>query len=80
MREKKWFKAIKRFIELFTPGGTEYSRSGIAIVYSRTGVAHIPESECEKLLFNYLDEANKLRSRVRENRDPGIADRSSTKH
>jgi hypothetical protein len=65
----KWFRRIKRFIELFTPGGTEYTPSGIAIVYSRTGVTHIPRSEYKKLLFQYLSRSNDLRARLRDRHD-----------
>jgi hypothetical protein len=65
----KWFRRIKRFIELFTPGGTEYTPSGIAIVYSRTGVTHIPRSEYKKLLCQYLSRSNDLHARLRDRHD-----------
>jgi hypothetical protein len=58
----KWFRRIRRFIELFTPGGTEYTPSGIAIVYSRTGATTIPTSEYEKILFQRLDEFKRVGS------------------
>jgi hypothetical protein len=53
---RKWFKRVKRFIELFTPGGTEYTSLGTEIHYSSDGVTTIPESEYEKILFTRLDE------------------------
>jgi hypothetical protein len=46
---RKWLQSLKRFIEQFTPGGTEYTKDGIAIVYSRTGRSTIPRSEYPKL-------------------------------
>ncbi|MBV8803730.1 MAG: hypothetical protein JO042_01760 [Sinobacteraceae bacterium] len=51
----KLLKAIKRFIELFTPGGTEYTPSGVAIIFDHWGNWRIPESDWEKLLFAYAD-------------------------
>jgi hypothetical protein len=70
--QRKWLKAIKRFIELFTPGGTEYTRSGVAIIFSHTGDSRIPESDWEKLLFNYMDESKRSASRLQEHRNqPG---------
>jgi hypothetical protein len=62
----RWFKRIKRFMEIFTPGGTEYTPSGIAIVFSRTGHWHVPESEYQKLLFQYLDGTLGVPSHLRE--------------
>jgi hypothetical protein len=55
----KWFRRIKRFIELFTPGGTEYTSLGTQIHYSSDGVTSIPRSEWEKILFTRLDEFKK---------------------
>jgi hypothetical protein len=55
----KWFRRIKRFIELFTPGGTEYTSQGIEIHYTSDGVSSIPPSEYEKILFPQLEEFKK---------------------
>jgi hypothetical protein len=69
----KWFRRIKRFIELFTPGGTEYTSKGIEIHYSSDGVTTIPPSEYEKILFPQLEEFKKagLRSGgCAEQKDP----------
>jgi hypothetical protein len=68
----KWFGRIKRFIELFTPGGTEYTSKGIAIHYSSDGVTTIPSSENKKILFLQLEEFEKARLRARstERKEP----------
>jgi hypothetical protein len=69
----KWFRRIKRFIELFTPGGTEYTSKGIAIHYSSDGVTTIPPSEYKKIIFPQLEEFKKaaLRSGAgTEQKDP----------
>ena len=58
----KLFKAIERFIELFTPGGTEYTRSGFSMVYSRTGGISLPVDEYEKYVFHYLDKVRRERA------------------
>jgi hypothetical protein len=55
---KRWLQAIKRFIEQFTPGGTEYTEDGIAIVYNRWGGMTIPRSEYPKLLAKMSREVN----------------------
>jgi hypothetical protein len=60
----KWFRRVKRFIELFTPGGTEYTESGMEIHYSHTGATSIPESEHEKILFRRLEEFKKAGPRL----------------
>jgi hypothetical protein len=64
----KWLRGIKRFIELFTPGGTEYTSSGVRIVFSRTGDRRIPESDWPKLLSNYLDKSKRAVSPLQEHR------------
>jgi len=61
----KWFGRIKRFIELFTPGGTEYTSKGIAIHYSSDGVTTIPPSEYKKILLLQMEEFEKVRLRSR---------------
>jgi hypothetical protein len=65
----KWFRRIKRFIEQFTPGGTEYTRFGTEIHYSRTGVTTISKSDMHKLLLMRLDEWEKLRTRLKADSD-----------
>jgi hypothetical protein len=70
----KWFRRIKRFIELFTPGGTEYTRDGIEIHYTSDGVSSIPPGEWKKIIFLTLEEFKKagLRSgEGAEQKDPG---------
>lgn len=52
----KWFRRIRRFIELFTPGGVEYSSLGAEIHISSRGVINTPTSEYEKILFPRLEE------------------------
>jgi hypothetical protein len=69
----KWFKALKRFIELFTPGGTEYTRSGIAVIFSRDGSTRIPESEYKKLILNCLDESARASARLHQRPGQGGA-------
>ena len=59
----KWFRRIKRFIELFTPGGTEYTSKGIAIHYTSDGVSSIPPSEWPKIVFPLLEEFKKAGER-----------------
>jgi hypothetical protein len=54
-----WFRRIKRFIELFTPGGTEYTRRGTEIHYTSDGLSSIPPHAREKLLFMVLAEFKK---------------------
>jgi hypothetical protein len=65
----KWFKRIKRFIEQFTPGGTEYTSFGTEIHYSRDGVTTISRSDAHKLLLMRLDEWEKQRTRMRTDPD-----------
>jgi hypothetical protein len=69
----KWFRRIKRFIELFTPGGTEYTSQGIEIHYTSDGVSSFPPSEYEKILFPRLEEFKKAGVRLSagaEQKDP----------
>jgi hypothetical protein len=61
----KWFRRIKRFIEQFTPGGTEYTEFGTEIHYTRYGGTSIPSSSVQKLLYMHLDEMEKLRARLK---------------
>jgi hypothetical protein len=65
----KLFRRIKRFIELFTPGGTEYTEFGTAIHYSHDGVTTISSSDAQKLLFMRLDEMEELRKRLKAESD-----------
>jgi hypothetical protein len=60
----KWFRRIKRFIEHFTPGGTEYTRLGTEIHYSSKGVTTVPRSEYKKILFGRLSEWNNPNARM----------------
>jgi hypothetical protein len=60
----KWFRRIKRFIELFTPGGTEYTSDGFEIHYTSDGVSSIPASQHKRLLFMKLDEFKKASLRL----------------
>jgi hypothetical protein len=65
----KWFRRIKRFIEQFTPGGTEYTSFGTEIHYSREGVTTISRSDAHKILLMRLDEMQELRRRARTDSD-----------
>ena len=65
----KWFRRIKRFIEQFTPGGTEYTRFGTEIHYTRDGVVSISKSDAHKLLLMRLNEWEKQRARMRTDSD-----------
>jgi hypothetical protein len=64
-----WFRRIKRFIEQFTPGGTEYTSMGTEIHYSSKGVTRISRSDAQKILFMRLDEWKKLRQRLQADSD-----------
>jgi hypothetical protein len=64
-----WFRRIKRFIEQFTPGGTEYTSLGTEIHYSSKGVTSISKSDAHKILLMRLDEWEKLRARLRADSD-----------
>jgi hypothetical protein len=57
----KWFRRIRRFIELFTPGGVEYSSIGTEIHISSRGAITIPKSEYEKIVSAMLDEFERAR-------------------
>ena len=65
----KWFRRIKRFIEQFTPGGTEYTSFGTEIHYSSKGAMTISRSDAQKILFMRLDEWENLRKRLRTDSD-----------
>jgi hypothetical protein len=65
----KWFRRIKRFIEQFTPGGTEYTSFGTEIHYSHDGVTTVSRSDTQKILFMRLDEWEKQRARLRTDSD-----------
>jgi hypothetical protein len=65
----KWFQRIKRFIELFTPGGTEYTEFGTEIHYSHDGGTTISNSDMHKLYLMRLDEMEKLRARLKAESD-----------
>jgi hypothetical protein len=65
----KWFRRIKRFIEQFTPGGTEYTEFGTEIHYTRYGATSISRSDAHKLLLMHLDEMVKLRARLKAESD-----------
>ena len=66
---RKFFRRLRRFIEHFTPGGTEYTSLGTEIHYSSKGVTSISKSDAQKILFMRLDEWKKLRERLRADSD-----------
>jgi hypothetical protein len=71
--DRKWFKRIKRFVEQFTPGGTEHASLGTEIHYSSKGVTTVPRSEYRKILFRRLGELSNPGRRMHtesEQRDP----------
>jgi hypothetical protein len=65
----KWIRRIKRFIDLFTPGGAIYSKSGIEAHVSHDGSFTIPPSERKKLLYMHLDKMERLKSQWRKELD-----------
>jgi hypothetical protein len=65
----KWFRRIKRFIEQFTPAGTEYTEFGTEIHYSHTGHPTISDSDMHKLYLMRLDEMRELRARLKAESD-----------
>jgi len=65
----KWIRRVKRFIELFTPGGVMYSKAGTEIHVSHDGSITIPPSERKKLLDMHLDEMDRLKSQWRRELD-----------
>jgi hypothetical protein len=63
----KWIRRIRWFIELFTAGGSIYSKSGIEARVDHYGGFEVPLSERKKLLYQHLDEMERLKSRwIRE--------------
>jgi hypothetical protein len=60
----KWIRRIRWFIELFTPGGSIYSKSGIEARVGHHGGFEVPLSERKKLLYQHLDERERLESRL----------------
>jgi hypothetical protein len=66
---RKLFRRIRRFIEHFTPGGTEYTSLGTEIYYSSKGVTSISKSEAHKGLLIRLDEWEALRMRLHTDSD-----------
>jgi hypothetical protein len=66
----KWLKAIRRFIELFTPGGTEYLKDRRTIHYSSNGTFSVPESEWKRFLFEYLDKSEAIRLQLQQHKAP----------
>jgi hypothetical protein len=64
----KWFRRIKWFIELFTPGGTEYTEFGMECHVSRTGAITTPEEEMGKLGDRAIELMRGVNERSRESR------------
>ena len=62
----KWFRRIRWFIELFTAGGSIYSKAGIEARVRRDGSFTVPPSELKKLLYMHLDERERLKSQWRK--------------
>jgi hypothetical protein len=63
----KWIRRIRWFIELFTPGGSIYSKAGIEARVDHDGGFEVPPSERKRLLHMHLDEMERLKSRwIRE--------------
>jgi len=65
----KWFRRIRRFIESFTPGGTEYTSFGTEIHYSSKGATTVSRSDAHKILLMRLEEWKNLRERLRADSD-----------
>lgn len=58
----KWFRRIRWFIELFTAGGSIYSKAGIEARVDHYGGFEVPPKELKRLLHMHLDERERLRS------------------
>jgi hypothetical protein len=58
----KWFRRIRRFIELFTPGGVEYTRLGTEVHISSRGMITIPPSEYKKIAAAFSAEIKRARA------------------
>ena len=69
---RKFFRHIRRFIEHFTPGGTEYTSLGTEIHYSSKGVTTISKSDAHKNLLMRMDEWKNLRARLHTDSDHKI--------
>ena len=46
----KWLRGIKRFIELFTTGGTAYTKYGTEYYISSTGAVTTPPESVKKIM------------------------------
>jgi hypothetical protein len=46
----KWLRRIKRFIEIFTPGGTAYTNFGTEFRVGHFGGISTPDSEVKKIM------------------------------
>jgi hypothetical protein len=66
---RRFLRRIRRFIEHFTPGGTEYTSLGTELHYSSKGVRSISKSDAHKILLMRLDEWKKLRARLHADSD-----------
>jgi len=55
----QWFQSLKRFIEKYGPGDTEYTEDGIRMVFQRGGGFIIPRSEYPKVIAQMLEEREK---------------------
>jgi hypothetical protein len=74
----KWFRRIRWFIELFTPGGSIYSKSGIEARVDHDGGFEVPLSERKKFLCQHLDEMERLKSRwIREQILQGVTEQDA---
>jgi hypothetical protein len=62
----KWFRRIRWFIELFTPGFTGYTKSGFEFHVSSNGSITTPKSERKKRLLKMVDDVDRAMARVRE--------------
>ena len=60
-----WIRRIKRFIEIFTPGGTEYTDFGTEFHVSSKGGITTPPGELAKILDRTVDEMERLKARWR---------------
>jgi len=65
----KWFRRIRWFIELFTAGGSIYSKSGIEARVSHYGGFEVPQSERWKLVDLAIKERARLEAMWRRERE-----------
>ena len=54
---------LRKFIDLFSAGGTVRSRSGTAIEVSANGTTTVPEREYKKIVFKQFEDMRRAEER-----------------